>query len=247
MLNHLLEMRQRALVVLIVFAGFFTLFFIFASELFEALVKPLVSALPTGDSLIATNITATVLTPISLAGDVAMIVTTPVTLFHLWRFAAPGLYQNERYRLRGIMVASLLLFCTGLAFCFYLVLPFMFQFFTRAIPHGIKMMPDMTNAMEFITRMLLLFGLCFQVPLVCLTLVRLQWIGIEALQKMRPYVIVAAFIIGMLLTPPDVLSQILLAVPLCLLYELGILLSKWPRRLGHSTQPGTKINTPRQT
>lgn len=228
MLNHLLEIRQRALIVLGVFAGFFILFFIFASELFQTLVTPLVSALPIGDSLIATSITATVLTPVSLAGNVAMLVTTPIALFHLWRFAAPGLYHNERYRLRGVIFASMLLFCTGLIFCFYLVLPFMFQFFAKAVPLGVKMMPDMTNAMEFITRMLLLFGLCFQVPLVCLTLVRLQWIKIDVLRKIRPYVIVGAFIIGMLLTPPDVLSQVLLALPLCLLYELGILLAKWP-------------------
>lgn len=241
MLDHLLEIRQRALIVLIMFAGFFILFFIFANELFQALVQPLVYALPMGDSLIATNITATVLTPISLAGDIAIISTTPVALFHLWRFVSPGLYQKERTHVRGIIVASLLLFCVGLAFCFYLVLPFMFQFFAKAVPAGVKMMPDMTNAMAFITRMLLLFGLCFQVPLVCLTLVRMQWVDIEALRKVRPYVIVMAFVVGMLLTPPDVLSQILLAVPLCLLYELGIILSKWSIKSNHNHEGTSRL------
>lgn len=227
MLEHLLEIRKRVIIVLIVFTGFFSVFFIFANELFQTLITPLASALPMGDSLIATSITATVLTPISLAGDAAMLGTAPIALYHLWRFVSPGLYQHERAHLRSIIVISLLLFCIGLAFCFYLVLPFMFQFFTKAVPTGVKMMPDMTNAMAFVTRMLLLFGLCFQVPLICLTLVRMQCMDIDALRKIRPYVIVGAFIVGMLLTPPDVLSQVLLAVPLCLLYELGIILSKY--------------------
>ena len=227
MLSHLLEIRQRALIILMVFAVFFILFFFMAGDLFHAVVQPLISALPDGDSLIATQITSPVLTPVSLAANVAMLCTTPVALFHLWRFIAPGLYHNERHKLRGVIGISLVLFGMGVAFCFYLVLPFMFQFFAKAVPSGVKMMPDMTNAVEFITRMLLLFGLCFQVPLICLALVRLGWTDVIFLRQIRPYIIVAAFTLGMLLTPPDVLSQIMLALPLCLLYEFGILLAVW--------------------
>jgi sec-independent protein translocase protein TatC len=227
MLSHLLEIRQRALIVLLVFAVFFILFFFMAGSLFHSLVKPLISALPYGDSLIATQITSSVLTPISLAANVAILCTTPVALFHLWRFTAPGLYHHERSKLRGVIGMSLLLFGLGVAFCFHLVLPFMFQFFAKALPPGVKMMPDMANALDFITRMLLLFGFCFQVPLICLTFVRLGWIDVIFLRQIRPYIIVAAFTLGMLLTPPDVLSQIMLALPLCLLYEFGILLAVW--------------------
>lgn len=227
MLSHLLELRKRALHIIITFFSFFLLFFFCANDLFHALISPLINALPKENSLIATQITSPVLTPIKLAGDAAMLCTAPFALLQLWCFVAPGLYRHERYNLRGALTSSLLLFCLGVLFCFYLVLPFMFQFFAKAVPLGVKFMPDMTYALDFITRMLLLFGFCFQVPLLCLTLVRLGWLDIQVLKKVRPYVIVAAFTIGMLLTPPGVLSQIMLAVPLCLLYELGIILAKY--------------------
>lgn len=227
MLSHLLELRKRALHTIITFFSFFLLFFFCANDLFHAVISPLINALPKENSLIATQITSPVLTPIKLAADAAMLCTAPFALLQLWCFVTPGLYRHERYNLRGALASSLLLFCLGVLFCFYLVLPFMFQFFAKAVPLGVKFMPDMTYALDFITRMLLLFGFCFQVPLLCLTLVRLGWIDVQVLKKVRPYVIVAAFTVGMLLTPPDVLSQIMLAVPLCLLYELGIILAKY--------------------
>lgn len=225
MLIHLLEIRRRAVIVLIVFICFFLMFFVYASELFHFIVKPLINSLPGEDSLIATQITSPVFIPLSLAADVALLCTAPVALLQLWRFVAPGLYKHERYPLKALVIGSVGLFLTGVIFCFYIVLPFMFKFFANAIPAGVKMMPDMASALSFITHMLLLFGFCFQVPLICLTLVRFQWIDVQLLRKIRPYIIVAAFTIGMLLTPPDVLSQVMLAIPLCLLYELGIVLS----------------------
>lgn len=225
MLSHLLELRRRTLHIILVFASLFLLFFFYANDLFHALVSPLLAALPKQDSLIATHITSPVLTPINLAADAAMLCTAPFALLQLWRFVAPGLYKQERYNLRKAIIISLLLFCFGVLFCFFLVLPFMFQFFTKAVPLGVRLMPDMAAALDFITHMLLIFGFSFQVPLLCMTLVRLEWIDLALLKKIRPYVIVAAFAIGMLLTPPDVLSQIMLAVPLCLLYELGVFLA----------------------
>ncbi|KTC85045.1 twin-arginine translocase subunit TatC [Legionella brunensis] len=225
MLNYLLELRRRALHILLFFALLFFVFFFFANDLFEALVAPLLSALGAKDGLIATQITSTVLTPLKLAANAAMLCTAPFALLQLWQFIAPGLYQHERYNLRGAMVLSLLLFFLGMSFCYYIVLPFMFQFFAKAAPTGVKLLPDMAYALDFISHMLLLFGLCFQVPLFCLLLVRLEWATLELLKKIRPYIIVAAFTIGMLLTPPDVFSQIMLAVPLCLLYELGLILA----------------------
>jgi sec-independent protein translocase protein TatC len=201
------------------------LFFFFAPHLFHQLVSPLLQILPTGEPLIATQITTPLFTPIKLAADAAILCTAPFALLQIWYFVSPGLYREERSRFRWAIISSLLLFVVGALFCFYVVLPFMLQLFAHSVPVGVRLMPDITYAVDFITRMLLLFGLCFQVPLVCCLMVSFLLITVEHLKSIRPYVIVAAFTIGMLLTPPDVLSQIMLAVPLCLLYELGILLS----------------------
>ncbi|CEK12181.1 twin-arginine translocase subunit TatC [Legionella hackeliae] len=224
MLNHLIELRRRAVYVVCFFTLFFFLFFLFADNLFQTLVAPLLKALGARDALIATHITSPVLTPLKLAADAAFLCTAPFALLQLWQFIAPGLYRHERNNLRGALLMSLLLFLLGMLFCYYIVLPFMFQFFANAVPPSVRLLPDMAYALDFITRMLLIFGLCFQVPLVCLVLVRLGWVDLVLLKKIRPYVIVSAFTLGMLLTPPDVLSQVMLAVPLCLLYELGLFL-----------------------
>jgi len=225
MLSHLLELRRRGLQTFICFGALFLLFFFLANDLFHALITPLLRVLPEQEGLIAIHITSPVLTPLKLAADAAMLLTAPFALFHLWRFISPGLYQNEQKTLRGTLIFSLFLFLAGILFCFYLVLPFMFHFFVQALPVGVRFMPDMAYALDFITRMLLLFGFCFQVPLICMVFVRLKIIDVMTLKKIRPYIIVGAFVLGMLLTPPDVLSQIMLALPLCLLYELGILLA----------------------
>ncbi|WP_165485102.1 twin-arginine translocase subunit TatC [Legionella rowbothamii] len=224
-LPHLLELRRRSILILLWFAVLFAAFFFMANELFQVLVSPLLHTLLADNELIVTQIASPVFTPLKLAADAALLLTAPFALFHLWRFISPGLYQKEQRALRSALILSLLLFLAGVTFCYYLVLPFMFQFFIHALPKGVRYMPDMAYALDFITRMLLLFGLCFQVPLICLTLVRLTLLDVATLKKIRPYVIVGAFIIGMLLTPPDVFSQIMLAVPLCLLYETGIILT----------------------
>lgn len=225
MLSHLLELRRRTIYVLLGFAAFFCLFFFVADGLYLVLVSPLLKVLPATDGIIATQVTAPIITPIKLAANAAMLLTAPFALYHLWCFIKPGLYTHELQQISQFISLSMVLFVLGMLFCFYLILPFMFQFFMHALPKGVRFMPDMTYALDFITYMLLVFGLCFQVPLLCLILVRLAWLDVAALKKIRPYVIVGAFIIGMLLTPPDVLSQIMLAVPLCLLYELGIILA----------------------
>jgi len=225
MLNHLLELRRRLLYVILFFVVLFSMIFFFAADFFNFLMTPLLQALPKHETLIATQITSPLLTPIKLAADAALLGSAPFALFQAWRFAAPGLYRNERDNLSWAIIGSMLLFCGGMLFCFYLVLPFMLQFFAQAVPVGVRLMPDMANAADFITRMLLIFGVCFQVPLLSLLMVKLHVLEVASLKMVRPYVIVAAFTIGMLLTPPDVLSQIMLAVPLCLLYELGIILA----------------------
>lgn len=225
MLIHLLELRRRALYTLICFGSLFLVFFFVAADLFHWLVNPLLQSLPNQEGLIATQITASVFTPLKLAANASLLLSAPFTLYQIWRFVSPGLYKKEQEHVRGFIIISLMLFIIGMLFCFYLVLPFMFQFFTHALPQGVRLMPDMAYTLDFITRMLLLFGFSFQVPLICLLIVRLKIINVVSLKKIRPYVIVGAFILGMLLTPPDVFSQIMLALPLCLLYEMGIILA----------------------
>jgi len=225
MLNHLLELRRRILYTLWVLIGFFVLFFSIAPHLFEQLISPLLNALPNHEPLIATEITTPLFIPIKLAADTAMLCTTPFAVLQLWYFIAPGLYPAEKKGLRMAALISLILFCTGVLFCFYIVLPFMLHFFTLSVPKHVRLMPDITSAVDFITRMLVLFGLCFQVPLITLFLVHSQLVTITTLKSIRPYVIVGAFTIGMLLTPPDVLSQVALALPLCVLYEAGLFLA----------------------
>lgn len=223
---YFLELRRRIVHIFIAFGLLFLLFFLQASTLFARLMHPLLKILPKNSHLIATQMTTPLVTPLALAADAALLCVAPFILFHTWRFVAPALYRHERHSLAGLILGSLGLFCVGILVCFYFILPPMLLFFVRSVPSVVHFMPDMASAVDFITRMLLIFGLCFQVPLICMMLVRLNWLQITTLQQFRAYVIIAAFTIGMLLTPPDVLSQIMLAVPLCILYELGILLAK---------------------
>ena len=237
MLTHLLECRRRMLQICVCFIVLFVACFTFAPTLFQVVALPLLQVLPVNATLIATQITTPLMTPIKLAADIALLGTAPFALLHVWLFASPGLYRQERKPFLWAMAISLVLFLLGILFCFYLVLPYMFAFFARAVPAGVRLMPDMGYAVDFITRMTLIFGLCFQVPLVCCVLVHFKVVNITLLTLIRPYVIVAAFIIGMLLTPPDVLSQIMLAAPLCVLYEAGIILARCTSLRSSIAQP----------
>lgn len=227
MLSYLFELRRRLLTVLIVFLCLFAVLFFLAPHLFLVLMHPLLSIGASKPELVATGITAPLLVPIKLAANAALLLTVPFALLQLWRFVTPGLYRREKKLLGWTVTTSVCLFLIGALFCFYLILPFLFKCFVNATPEGVRYLPDITLAADFITRMLLLFGLSFQLPLLCVFLASIQLVRLEQLITLRPYVIVGAFIVGMLLTPPDVLSQILLAVPLCLLYELGILGVRW--------------------
>lgn len=186
MLNHLLELRRRGLQTLIWFSSLFFIFFFLANDLYRALVNPLLHTLSAQEGLIATQVTSPVFTPLKLAADAAMLLSAPFALFQFWRFISPGLYQREQTTLRIALIFSLVLFLAGVLFCFYLVLPFMFHFFAHALPKGVRYMPDMAYALDFITRMLMIFGFCFQVPLICFVLVRLKIIEVMTLKKSGP-------------------------------------------------------------
>ncbi len=222
----LTEFRKRFLNVLFVFIGLFGIGFYYSNILFYIYMLPLQRLLPPPHHLIATQITTPIITPLALAINVALFCTTPYGLWQLWRFAAPALYQAERRKLRYLLTCSLGLFCLGCLFCYFFILPFMFQCMIQALPKDVLLLPDISSVTHFITEMLIIFGCSFQIPLVCLLLIQVNILNLGQCTALRPYIIVAAFTLGMLLTPPDVVAQILLALPLWGLYELGILIAR---------------------
>lgn len=230
MLSHFFELRRRILLLFCVFGIFFLIFFLFAPELFRLFIAPLSYVLPKKNAFIATNITTGLTASVQLATDTAMLATTPFVLWHVWRFVSPGLYQQEKRCFFQMMMLSVLLFATGLLCGFYLLIPCLFSFLIQTVPSTVQLMPDMAYTIDFITRMLLISGFSFQIPLLCVLLVRIGLIQVVTLKQIRPYVIVLAFIVGMLLTPPDVVSQVMLALPLCVLYEMGVAFSGMKRK-----------------
>ncbi|HHJ39358.1 MAG: twin-arginine protein translocation system subunit TatC [Methylothermaceae bacteria B42] len=222
---HLIELRSRLLkiiaVVLLVFLGLAP----FANEIYTYLAGPLLKHLPEQSSMIAIDVASPFLTPFKLALVVAIFATMPFTLYQIWAFIAPGLYRHEKRLMLPLLIASTCLFYLGAAFAYFVVLPLVFRFMTAAAPQGVAVMTDISRYLDFILTLFFAFGVAFEVPIATILLI---WSGIttrQALARKRPYVIVAAFVIGMVLTPPDVISQTLLALPMWLLYELGLLFS----------------------
>jgi len=238
MLEYLQEIRKRLIHSLLVFALIFLICFSGADRLYHLLFMPLIKALPKDSSIIATSVTSLVFTPLQLAFYAAFLLTIPFVLWHIWRFVAPGLYAYEKKAFRQLALASLGLFLVGVMFAYTIVLPFMYQFFIAMRPMGVQLMPDIRQTMEFSIQMLMLFGLCFQLPVLCIFLLRFKLLTLAQMRAARPYVIIASFVIGMLLTPPDVLSQCILAIPMCLLYEVGLL---WGR--GYRPSEGTRVKS----
>ena len=250
---HFRELRQRlmrsAAVVLLAFLALLP----FARQLYELLAVPLARLLPPGVSIIATEVAAPLMVPLKLALSGAVFVAAPYLLYQLWAFIAPGLYRREKVFARALLVGSVILFYAGAAFCYALVLPLIFKFFSAVTPAGVEMMTDMRHYYDFVLRLFLLFGLAFEVPIAVLLLIKAGIADAAGLRRARPYVVVASFAVSMLVTPPDVLSQILLAVPVWLLYEVGLLLGGWlsPTVLGQAAtadddpaQPGATRGPP---
>ncbi len=227
LLSHLAELRTRLLhslaCVLVIFLGLA----FFSNDIYSAIATPLLSKLPENSSMIATEVASPFLVPFKLTIFLALFISAPYLLFQTWAFIAPGLYEKERYFILPLFVASIFLFYFGVGFAFFIVFPLLFQFFTSVAPEGITVMTDISHYLDFILKMFLAFGLAFEVPIATILLVRTGITTTQALAGKRPYVIVGAFALGMLLTPPDVISQILLAVPVWLLFEAGLYLSKY--------------------
>jgi sec-independent protein translocase protein TatC len=226
LMAHLLELRNRLLRVFIVVLVVFAILFPFSESLYLYISEPLRDFLPSTSTMIATEITSPFLTPFKLALVTAMFISMPYILFQLWAFVAPALYKQEKKIALPLFCASVVLFYTGMAFAYYLVFPLVFLFFTSVAPEGISVMPDIRAYLDFVLKLFMAFGLSFQIPI---AVVILSWLGTVDPNKLatkRPYVFVLCFIVGMLLTPPDIISQALLAIPMWLLFEVGILFGR---------------------
>lgn len=224
-LEHLVELRSRLLkacsAVLIVLLCLLP----FSRKLYEALAAPLTAVLPEGSSMIAIDVASPFLTPFKLALLLALILSIPVVLYQLWAFVAPALYRQEKRLARPLLYSAVVLFYAGCAFAYFVVFPLVFGFFTRVAPEGVAVMTDISKYLDFVMTLFLAFGLTFEVPIATIILVATGMTTVDKLKKMRAYVLVGAFALGMLLTPPDVISQTLLALPMWLLFELGLLMS----------------------
>ena len=225
-LSHLTELRDRLLRVVLAVAVALAALMPFANSLYTWLAAPLLASLPEGHTMVAIEVASPFLTPFKLTLLLALALTVPYTLYQAWAFAAPGLYRREKRLAAPVLCSSVLLFYLGMAFAYYAVFPLMFGFFVGTAPEGVAVMTDINRFLDFVTKLFLAFGLAFEVPIVTVAAVALGMTTPQKLSAARPYVIVAAFVVGMLLTPPDVISQTLLAIPVWLLYEIGILCSR---------------------
>jgi len=225
-LGHLQELRSRILKSLIVILVCFLSLIYFSNDIYLLLSEPLLSFLPPNSSMIATEVASPFLTPLKLTFYVSLLVSMPFLLNQLWRFIAPGMYENEKTLSFLLMLSSLLLFYLGVLFTYFLVLPLVFGFFTGAAPEGVLIMTDISRYLDFVLSMMFAFSFAFEIPIFIFLLI---WSGIsssESLRSKRPYVVIGCFTVGMLITPPDIISQSLLAIPAWILFELGIVMAK---------------------
>lgn len=222
LIDHLTEFRSRLLRALIAIIVIFIGFFCFSNEIYHFLAQPLLKHLPAGSKMIATEVASPFLAPTKLAATLAFFVAMPYILYQLWAFIAPGLYQREKRLALPLLCSSIVLFYLGVCFAYFVVFPMVFGFFTHTAPEGISIMTDINHYLDFILTFFLVFGIVFEVPVAVLVLVVAGVVSTQKLKATRPYILVGAFFIGMILTPPDVFSQTLLAVPMYLLFELGL-------------------------
>jgi sec-independent protein translocase protein TatC len=226
-ISHLIELRDRLLKSVIAWVVLFVCLFPFANDLYSILAQPLLQKLPHGGQMIATEVVTPFFVPIKVAMMAAFLGALPVILYQIWAFIAPGLYAHERKMIVPLVVASLILFACGMSFAYFLVFPVVFGFIVGIAPHGVAVMTDIGKYLDFVITMFLAFGITFEVPIVVIALAMTGLVEVHKFKEARPYVIVGAFVIGAIFTPPDVVSQVMLAVPLWLLYEIGVIVAGW--------------------
>ncbi|WP_305813047.1 Sec-independent protein translocase subunit TatC [Photobacterium leiognathi] len=225
--SHLLELRTRLLRSMLSVLVVFLCLVWFANDIYAFLAAPLVERMPAGATMIATDVASPFFTPIKLTLVTSVFIAVPMILYQVWAFVAPGLYKHERKLIMPLLFSSSLLFYAGVAFAYYVVFPLVFKFFTSVAPQGVEVATDIANYLDFVLALFMAFGIAFEIPV---AIILLCWTGAtdpESLRSKRPYIIVGAFVVGMLLTPPDIVSQTLLAVPMCLLFEVGLFFSRF--------------------
>ena len=226
-LSHLVELRSRLVHSIIAVLVVFAVLFPFAKEIYALLARPMLRALPSGSQMIATDVTGTFLVPLKVTLMAAFLIALPYVLWQAWAFVAPGLYQNEKRLALPVIASSVVFFIFGMAFAYFFVFPVMFTFFAGYTPAGVTMMTDIEKYLSFVLTMFVAFGITFETPVIVIVLVRFGVVSLDKLKSVRPYMIVGAFVVGAIFTPPDVVSQLMLAVPLWLLYELGLVLARF--------------------
>ncbi len=225
-LSHLVELRNRLIRALLSIAVIFLCLFPWAKDLYSLLAQPLLSKLPSGGQMIATDVVGVFLVPMKVALMVAFLIALPYILYQVWAFVAPGLYAHEKRLALPLVASSVLLFFVGMAFAYFLVFPTVFGFMANIAPEGVAWMTDIEKYFSFVVCTFVAFGVAFEVPVIVVVLVSAGLVELKTLKEWRPYVIVGAFVVGAIFTPPDVVSQLMLAVPLCLLYELGMQMAR---------------------
>jgi sec-independent protein translocase protein TatC len=226
-ISHLVELRDRLLRIVLAVAVVFLCLIPFANRLFSALSGPLLAHMPEGSNMIAIEVASPFLTPFKLTLVMAVFIAMPLVLYQFWAFVAPGLYRHERRLVLPLLASSTILFYAGAAFAYYVVFPLVFAFLTGTAPEGVAVMTDISRYLDFVLMLFFAFGIAFEVPVFTVLLVWTGMVTQDGLRQKRPYIVVGAFVIGMLLTPPDIISQTLLAVPVLILFELGVYFSGW--------------------
>ena len=226
-ISHLIELRNRLLKVVVGLVLVFFVLFPFANKIYALLAAPMLAKLPAGGQMIATAVTTPFFIPMKVAMMAAFIIALPHTLYQIWAFVAPGLYAHEKKLMVPVIAVSSLLFLAGMAFAYFAVLPVVFGFIVSSAPAGVAVMTDIAQYLDFVLTLFMAFGLAFEVPIAVVLVARFGWVTIAQLKEARSYVIVGAFVLGAIFTPPDIISQFMLAIPLWLLYEAGILVAQY--------------------
>ncbi|MBS4098119.1 MAG: twin-arginine translocase subunit TatC [Sulfuricella sp.] len=224
-ISHLIELRDRLLRAVIAVTVVFVCLFPFAKDLYTLIAQPLLASLPKGGQMIATDVVGVFFVPVKVTMLTAFLIALPYVLYQVWSFVAPGLYAHEKKLIVPLVVASTLLFLCGMSFAYFLVFPVVFSAMTAFTPEGVSWMTDINKYLDFVLTLFVAFGVTFEVPVAVVLLARFGIVSIVQLKEARPYVIVGAFVIGAIFTPPDVVSQIMLAIPLWLLYEVGVIVA----------------------
>jgi sec-independent protein translocase protein TatC len=226
LMSHLLELRSRLMKAMGAVLAVFLCLLPFTGQVFEAVSRPLMAQLPAGATMIATEVMSPFMTPLKASFYVAIMLAMPAVLYQVWAFVAPGLYRKEKRLAVPLLVSSVVLFYAGVAFAYWVIFPIMFGFFTGSAPTGVMVMTDINSYLDFVLFLFIAFGAAFEVPVATVLLVLTGMVKVEVLTRNRQYVLLGAFVVGMFLTPPDVISQTLLAIPMYLLYEAGIMMAR---------------------